>query len=84
MGYSEQVLTGTMAKTYAAQGFSEAIKDCISNTAVLTQLLERLSDAESPQFICDMDELTIAVKAISGAVRGVASVARLEATRNGL
>lgn len=78
------VLKGTMAKTYALQGFSEAVKDCISNTAALKQLLERLSDAESHQLSCDIDELTVAVRAISNAVRGVASVAQLEATRNGL
>jgi uncharacterized protein YoxC len=77
-----------MSKTLALNGFSEAIEDCVKHTAALMQLINRLSDAQidhsAAHSVHDIEELTTAIKAISGAVRGVASVAQLEVTRNGL
>jgi uncharacterized protein YoxC len=77
-----------MSKTLALNGFSEAIKDCVTHTAALMQLINRLSDAQiepsASHSVADVQELTTAIRAISNAVRGVASVAQLEATRNGL
>jgi uncharacterized protein YoxC len=77
-----------MTKTLASNGFSEAIEDCVKHTAALMQLINRLSDAQidhnASHSVADIQELTTAIKAISNAVRGVASVAQIEVTRNGL
>jgi len=77
-----------MSKNLALNGFSAAIEECVRHTSALMQLINRLSDAQIDQSaahsVHDIEELTTAIKAISDAVRGVASVAQLEATRNGL
>ena len=73
-----------MPKHVALQGFSAAIEECLNHTAALTVQLQRLSDAEVLRPEADIKELTTAVIAISNAVRGVTSVAQLEAGRNGL
>jgi hypothetical protein len=73
-----------MVKTAALQGFSDAVTDCINATTKLRGLMERISDADQAHLSCDIGELTTAVRAIANAVKGVASVAQLEATRNGL
>lgn len=73
-----------MVKSAAAQGFSDAVIDCINTTGSLQGLLERLSDVHPSDLPYDINELTTAVRSIANAVRGVASVAQLEVTRNGL
>ena len=72
-------------KTVAPQRISALAEECVSETAVLARLLHRASDAPELQLSEEMQqELVTALLATRNAIRGIASVVRLEVGRLGL
>lgn len=70
----------------APQRISAVALDCVTHTAELLQLLNRLSDAEAElsEDERSYQELVTALFALKHAIQGIKTVASLEAGRYGL
>lgn len=70
----------------APRRISAVAEDCVTHTAELLQLLNRLSDGEAELSEADRgyQELVTALFALKHAIQGIKTVAALEAGRYGL